>query len=316
MRNPLLTATATFLLGLSLGSLVMGQRSESPPKDETESVASRDPVTAPNRENGDPDNLLALISKPDADPQGEEISGDDDSPVSIDFGPVSGAEQIRILAARWVNQENLIGRLEKRVRGLERQLVNLRTEFTHAKDKAPEPATEALPLATPEDRRSALVAAGVAESNAEDIVRKQSEWELDRLELQDQALREGWYGTDRYSETLRELSRDAIDLRTEIGERAYDEYLFQTGESNRIKVTSVIQGSAAEQSGLLPGDIIETYGDAYIYDYSDLRSATADGVRGETVPVLIRRGDNLIEAEIARGPMGIRLEPLNFPPSS
>ena len=54
MRNPLLTATATFLLGLSLGSLVMGQRSESPSKDETESVASRDPVTAPNRENGDP----------------------------------------------------------------------------------------------------------------------------------------------------------------------------------------------------------------------------------------------------------------------
>ena len=147
-------------------------------------------------------------------------------------------------------------------------------------------------------------------------MRKQSELELDRLELRDQAIREGWYGTDRYSEELRELNRDAIDLRAEIGERLYDEYLFQTGEFNRVKVTSVIQGSAAEQSGLLPGDIIESYGDEYIYDYSDLRSATADGVRGETVPVLIRRGDHLFEAEIARGPMGVRLEPLNVPPGS
>ena len=149
MRNQLLTAAATFLMGLSLGTLVMGHRSESPPNDERESVVSQNPAPTSNRERNDPDNLLALVSKPDADPEGEGLSGDDDSPVEIELGPVSGSEQTRILAARWANQGNLISRLEKRVRGLERQLVDLRTELTREKEKAPEPAVEALPLATP-----------------------------------------------------------------------------------------------------------------------------------------------------------------------
>lgn len=45
-------------------------------------------------------------------------------------------------------------------------------------------------------------------------------------------------------------------MRAEIGGQAYDRYLFETGDVNRVKISGLILGSTAEQSGLMPGDII------------------------------------------------------------
>ena len=315
MRYPFITAAATFFLGLSIGSLAL-ERQVNPASGEETGY----PKTGGDASAGATVVDISKAPGPKAAGSGTESPAMDfpqvvDGLSGIELGPVDDADKIRILAARWANQERLLGQLENRLLSLEQQLTNLKTERMREEDEQAV-TEEALPVATPEDRRVALMAAGVTQTTAEEIVTQQSRLELERLELQDQALREGWYQTNRYFETLGELNEDAVELRAEIGDQAYDEYRYQTGMSNRVKVTSVIQGSAAEQSGLLPGDIIESYDEERIYDYAGLRGATADGARGETVPILIRRGDYLIESEVPRGPLGVRLESLTASPSS
>jgi S1-C subfamily serine protease len=105
-----------------------------------------------------------------------------------------------------------------------------------------------------------------------------------------------------------------MDLRRELGDNAYDRYLFNTGVPNRVRVTSVMQGSAAHDAGLLPGDVIEAYDRLQIYDGRELREATTAGIRDESVPVVIRRGEIVLDAWLPRGPIGISLERVRVMP--
>ena len=312
MAYHLLTAAVAFLLGLSVGSIAIGQKHESTSAEKTRHSTEQHPVSALAIAPSSAANTDSPVSDQDAKSPGPDSGGKGGGPVSIELDPVSESGQIRILTSRWNNLESLVSRLATRVRGLEQELTTLKSE----READTNTAFEALPLATPEDRRIALEAAGVPQITAEEIVWRQSELELERLELQDRAMREDWYRTNRYYKALRELNRDSIDLRSEIGEQAYDQYLYQTGETNRVNVKSVIQGSVAEQFGLLPGDIIESYGSERIYNYSDLRRATAEGDRDEMVPVLIRRDDIFIEVIMSRGPMGVRIKADTAAPSS
>ena len=319
MRYHLLTAVLAFILGLTVGGLAVGQKRSA-------EVSATKPAAVPSDTGGAlsvtpdvPDRSdSTVVQQKSGSPSLDENLAASASVASVaEIGPIGEEGQIRVLNARWSNLERLVDRLAKRVRGLERELVTLQMAQSdgQALPEADETAPEVMPTDTPEDRQAALVAAGVPSISAEEIVWRQSELELERLELQDRAMREDWYRTSRYYDELRGLNSDALDLRQEIGEPAFDQYLYQTGQSNRVMVTSVIQGSAAEQSGLLPGDVIESYGDARIFEFSDLRSATSEGTRGEMIPVLIRRDGIYVETVMERGPMGVRLEALTAAPS-
>jgi S1-C subfamily serine protease len=105
-----------------------------------------------------------------------------------------------------------------------------------------------------------------------------------------------------------------VSLRDEVGTDVYDRCLFETGEDNRILVDSVIPGSAGDESGLLPGDVIERYGDEPIFGFGDLRGATTEGEPGELVPVQVRRSGGMVELWLPRGPLGIRLDSTRVEP--
>ncbi len=305
MRNYLLIAAIAFVAGISIGSFAVGQRQAPKSLEEVRYSTPQNAASTSLIVQNSPDSPL-----PD---QADEpsVSGEDKAqadPLNKVPETTGESEQIQVLHSRWTNLESLVDLLATRVRGLEQELTAIKSDFASEREELTEGTVDVLPVDTPEDRRIALVAAGVPQTTAEEIVWQQSELEMERLELQDQAMREDWYRTSRYYRALRELNGQTLDLRAEIGEQAYDRYLYQTGEPNRVNVKSVIQGSAAEQSGLLPGDIIETYGGERVYTYSDLRSATTRGLRGETVPVLIRRGNDFMEVIMDRGPMGVRLE--------
>jgi len=77
-----------------------------------------------------------------------------------------------------------------------------------------------------------------------------------RIEDIDRASREGYIGTERYVNELNELREQDISLRDEIGDEYYDNYLYTSGQSNRIRVASVMIGSPAEQAGMQNGDMI------------------------------------------------------------
>ncbi len=159
-----------------------------------------------------------------------------------------------------------------------------------------------------------LIAAGIDVFTAEDIAYKQSETQLKRLELRDTALREDFMGSDRYREELAKIRQSEIRIRDEISDESYDRYLFYTGQSNRIAVSSVMLGSAAEQSGIHPGDLIVRYENEPLYNYRDLREATIQGERGEIIDLTVVRDGSLITVSIPRGPLGVRLNSVRMNP--
>lgn len=312
MRKSLLTITLAFLSGLSVGGFAVGYY-DAPPAGAGRHDSHDSPVQALAGVQHDQERTggwtgSEVAATPSAVTDGRPAG------VEIRLGPMNEAEQIQILLVRWEELQGLVTRLNRRVGDLEQQVSAIKPELSVTRTDDREAVPEVLPAETPDDQRHALVVAGVPETTAEDLVWRQSELELERLELRDRAIREGWHQSERYFEAVRDLNSDAVDLRREIGEPAYDNYLYRTGAPNRIQVTSVIQGSVAEQSGLLPGDVIESYGGERIYSYSDLRETTTKGARDEMVSVLIQRGGARIEASIPRGPMGVRIEASSISP--
>jgi S1-C subfamily serine protease len=212
------------------------------------------------------------------------------------------------MAAGWSRLDGELQRLRARVVRLEEGRAEAQGA---AADATPAPAR------TPEGRRIALEAAGLDLARAEEIVWRQAQAELERLEVRDLAVREGWFGTDRYRDEIRRLREGQIDLRAELGDDVYDRYLYAAGEDNRLRVDAIIPGSAAEGAGLIPGDLIETYDGAPIFDVPELRSATTGGERGEDVAVTVRRADGTrVQAWLPRGPLGVQLEPTRARPDA
>ncbi len=153
-----------------------------------------------------------------------------------------------------------------------------------------------------------LLAAGLDEQSAKDLQLRTDQYQLSRLELFDQATREGWADTDQLNDRLESLNESQPDLRSELGETAYDRYLYESGRPNRVSIASVINGSAADLAGIQTGDLIFTYADDRIFNVQDLQDATRAGNRGEYVTVLVDRNGEIERMDIERGPMGVTLQ--------
>ncbi|MDJ0806134.1 MAG: PDZ domain-containing protein [Gammaproteobacteria bacterium] len=160
---------------------------------------------------------------------------------------------------------------------------------------------------------TALVGNGIDPQLAAELVRRKNRIDMQQLELRDQAIRDGTFGQEAYFEALRELN-DAPNIRTELGDEAYDRYIYTLGQPNRVIVTSVIPGSPAEQFGIQAEDIILAYDDKRIFNWSELRNATTEGERGEYIQVDIRRNGQRISLPLPRGPLGIRMSNQRYNP--
>lgn len=153
----------------------------------------------------------------------------------------------------------------------------------------------------------ALQSLGFDIGQVETIEKKREERELELLYLRNQAVREGWYGTERFNQESRKLeATNNVYLET-LGTQKYDEFLYKTGQPNRIKVDGVMSGSAAEQAGIVEGDMILSYDNERIFRWDDLVSKTSEGVAEEPVLVRVKRNSQVLDIYIPRGPLGIRL---------
>jgi len=104
-----------------------------------------------------------------------------------------------------------------------------------------------------------LIKGGIDPVLAEDVVRRKNSVELKRLELQDRATRDNFIDTQQYYDELAEIDNQDVDLREELGDDRYDRYLYNSKQNNRIRIASVMLESAAEQAGILSGDIVLSY---------------------------------------------------------
>ncbi len=154
-----------------------------------------------------------------------------------------------------------------------------------------------------------LLDAGFAERDVEAFAARLDDIELRRLYLRDQAAREGWTASPRYARESRELFEELESTRDEFGDAFYDWSLYASGKPNRVQVRQVMSGSAADDSGIEPGDILERYSDTLVLNPLELASLTAEGRQGETTPLDVLRDGRRLRVYVPRGPLGVRIEP-------
>jgi hypothetical protein len=178
---------------------------------------------------------------------------------------------------------------------------------------ADDAASGALAGARPSFDAAGLVAAGYPAREAERLRERWERLTLDRLELNNRALREGWLREPRLQEEHRAL--DAV-FREDVGEEGYDAFLYATGQPNRVRVREVIARSPASHAGMQPGDLIVSYDGARTFAARDLQLATAQGRRGDLVRIEVVRDGRPLTLRVERGPLGIILQGSAEPPRS
>jgi len=129
--------------------------------------------------------------------------------------------------------------------------------------------------------------------------------QMAQIELQHQAMREGWFKTPRFRKARRQI---ASDFRAEIGDEDYDLLLYGSGKHNRVVVADVVDRSPGSRSGFRAGDVIFRYDDVRVFGGTEIQRASTAGDLGETVPVDILRDGEIVRLYIDRGPMGFGLE--------
>ena len=178
-------------------------------------------------------------------------------------------------------------------------------------DVGSEDGTGALSSTAPTRQRrlQQFATAGIDTGTAEQLLTRLDQQQLAELELRDEAARGGWLDSPEFEERQQELETSAPDLQSELGDDGYDRYLFAAGRANRVRVGSVITGSAAQQADVRQGDLIIGYAGQQIFRIDALQAATRDGVRGEFVDLVLLRGQETVSQSVERGPLGVSLSP-------
>lgn len=153
-----------------------------------------------------------------------------------------------------------------------------------------------------------LAASGFTPQQFEALRRREEGARMRQIELDDRARREGWVNSPRYFEEFNKLTSGTENIRRELGEDAYDRYLFVSGRPNRLAVGTVIATSPAEQAGLQTGDIIRSYGGERVFSNEQLINLRSAGDRGVPVVIEIIRDGELMQIMIPRGPIGIQTQ--------
>jgi len=223
--------------------------------------------------------------------------------------PLSTTARIEKNHAAILTLQMEVKQLNKRIHHLKKGSFSSKKSPVEKTEKTSRQSSASVPLPNnfPTYSLDTLIQGGVNVTVANDIIQKQSDVELKRLNLQDKARREGYYMTARYRKELAKIDAQAVNLRNALGDSDYDRFLYKTHLNNRVKVMSVMPGSAAEQAGIQKNDIILDYNDERIFNWNELKKATAGGNRNEQVTIDVSRNGELFSLIIPRGPLGIRL---------
>ena len=153
-----------------------------------------------------------------------------------------------------------------------------------------------------------MINAGVDESEAKHIQSVYEDVEMQKLYLRDKAIREGWIGDPRYQQQRAALDDKLDTLRDELGDKAYDAYLYAAGQPNRVIIVSALDNSPASKAGIQAGDTVLRYDNKRIYSWNDLRKATTEGQPDALVMVDLIRNGTPMTVYVPRGPLGVQLD--------
>lgn len=149
-----------------------------------------------------------------------------------------------------------------------------------------------------------LVEEGVPPHEVERLQEVFEASQMDRIELHNEAMRDGWFQTREFWNEVRSLESG---LRSDIGDDDYDLLLYATGRDNRVVATDLLEDSPGARAGLESGDVILSYAGQRIFRGWELRRATAAGQPGERITAEVLRDGERIRIYLERGPIGIRI---------
>ncbi len=254
---------------------------------------------------------LVLSATADNKAAVDTASLNDDSETAIFVNPFSTKAPETTDNARLNSLENDVADIMQQLQNIELTLQNLAAETETGSSATRQSSSRSNRFTSALSQRlynlDNLIRGGIDPSIAEDIVRRKNKIELERLELQDRARREDYLDTERYFDELEAINSQDISLREELGDQQYDEYLFNSKQNNRIKITSVMLGSVAEQAGIEAGDVVLSYDSQRMYTWQELKDATAEGQLGEYVSISMSRSGEIFSFTVPRGPLGVQL---------
>ena len=150
----------------------------------------------------------------------------------------------------------------------------------------------------------ALIDQGMSVSEVKRLRARFDEVELEKLTARDRAARDGWSSSSRHSQELRDIQ---TRYREEIGDEDYDRVLYASGRKNRVRVSDLLGGSAAANSGVRVGDVIYSYAGRRVFDPSSLYVMTTQGEADEYVQIVVIRDNRPFRLTTVRGPLGTKL---------
>ena len=145
-----------------------------------------------------------------------------------------------------------------------------------------------------------LVAAGISPDRAEWLAKRESELQMEQMQLIFDA-RQAGERLDRFDVRL---DPDRA-LRAEIGDLEYEQYLEADGRSTSVRVGTVLESSPGQRAGIQAGDEIVAYDGQRVFSYGDLSDQTMNAEGGRSVVVDIVRDGVPMQVVIEAGPIGI-----------
>ncbi len=199
--------------------------------------------------------------------------------------------------------------LQMRVEGLEHTWSTAAETTITA---SPKPKTGTVPVV--KSSVQALIEAGISEEQAIGLQQHLDENELQQLYLRDRATREGWLNTSRYNKERQQYLNAVTKLRDEVDDDVFDRLLYALGRANRVVIKDIMQNSVAGQYGLQGGDSIIEYDGQRIYNSNELSSLVTQGGSGVMTLVRVKRGGEILDIYLPRGPLGIRMSATRIKP--
>ncbi len=147
-----------------------------------------------------------------------------------------------------------------------------------------------------------LIAAGFPPDQAESIVQREADFQMEQLQARYEAMRGN--GDQPFLGFGRGFSQDT-ELRAELGDVDYERYLSATGRSTSVDIGSVLPNSPAQQAGIQPGDQIVRYDGERVFSMMDVAGRIMQNTSEGNVVVDIERDGAPMQLVIPRGPLGV-----------
>ena len=212
-----------------------------------------------------------------------------------------------------LDQQIQIANLELSQRQLRDELAALRRSLADGGQQAPETvAFTATPQPTPTNPATiasidGLIAAGVSSADAQLMVERLDALALARLEADFLVRKETGDAAQQARQDRRAIPRDRDVIRSEIGDAAYDQYLYSLNQPNRVEVSSVLRDSAAQNAGVEDGDFLRSLDGEPLFSVRDLTRQIREGDAERTYRLQVERNGQVIETWVPGGPLGVRV---------